>query len=191
MVTLEDWSPYPNSEEYTSVSERILTTTDHYYPTEIDHTYYTIVNPNLNSNIGKEGNHLPDVGNTIQTQTQNSKIIQSAIQQIKEFLNEDYTRSDHLSMYESKREEELPTLFLPSPKDYKDIDNDSNSLIKYNAWHPHIAYLHHIHLHITNAIRLIAKCMLKPHWRKRIDELKDDIHHYFYLHCHLSASWTV
>jgi hypothetical protein len=144
-----------------------------------------LTNPNLDSNIGKEGNHAQDVGNIIQTQTQNPRIIQSAIQEIKEFLNEDYTGSDHLSMYESKREEELPTLFLPSPKDYKDIKNNSNSLIKYNAWHPRIAYLRCIRLHIINAIRLIAKCMLRPHWRKRIDKLKDDIHYYFYFHCHL------
>jgi hypothetical protein len=86
----------------------------------------------LDSNIGKEGHHSQDVENIIQSQTQNPKIIQSAIQEIKKFLNEDYTRSDHLSMHESKMEEELPTLFLPSPKDYKDIENDSNSLIKYN-----------------------------------------------------------
>jgi hypothetical protein len=163
MVTLEDWSHYPNSEEYTSVRERILTATDHYYPTEIDHAYHTIINPNLDSNIGKEEHHSQDVGNIIQTQTQNPKIIQSATQEIKEFSNENYTGSDHLSMYESKREEELPTPLPPSPKDYKDIENYSNSLIKYNAWHPYIAYLHRICLHIINAIRLIAKCMLKPH----------------------------
>jgi hypothetical protein len=162
MVTLEDWSHYPNSEEYTSVRERILTATDHYYLTEIDHTYHIIVNPNLDSNTGKAGNHSQDVGDIIQTQTQNPKIIQYVIQEIKEFLNEDYTGSDHLSMYESKREEELPTLFLPSPNDYKDIGHNDNSLIKYNAWHPCIAYLRCIHLHITNAIRLIAKCMFKP-----------------------------
>jgi hypothetical protein len=47
MVTLEDWSHYPNSDEYTRVRERILIATDHYYPTEIDHAYHTIVNPNL------------------------------------------------------------------------------------------------------------------------------------------------
>jgi hypothetical protein len=67
MVTLEDWSHYPNSEEYTSVRERILTATDYYYPTGIDHAYHTNVNPNLDSNIEKEGKHSQDVGNIIQT----------------------------------------------------------------------------------------------------------------------------
>jgi hypothetical protein len=105
MVTLEDWSHYPNLEEYTSVRERIYTATAQYYPTEIDHASHTIVNPNLESNIGKEGIQLYDVRNIIQTQTWNPNIIQSAIQEIKEFLNEDYIGSDHLFMYESKREE--------------------------------------------------------------------------------------
>jgi hypothetical protein len=47
MVTLEDWSHYPNSEEYTSVRERIYTAAAQYYSTEIDHAYHTDVNPNL------------------------------------------------------------------------------------------------------------------------------------------------
>jgi hypothetical protein len=69
MVTLEDWSHYPNSEEYTSVRERIYTATAQYYPTEIDHAYHTNINPNLENNIGKEGIQIHDIRNIIQTQT--------------------------------------------------------------------------------------------------------------------------
>jgi hypothetical protein len=179
-VSPEDWEGESESEERSDVRKRVYSSNMSFHPSLSTHTYPRNPSPiMLDLSVTQDNSVMYPMCSPGNLST-GLYYDQNINGELRDFLADDYTALDDEASLQAD-----DNCTLPAPIDYHNPEDDPDITIRYNAWIPRIAYLRRIRLHIVNAIRFAALTMLRPEWRARIDELEDDIKHYFYHHCHL------